>query len=167
MGEIAFRVDPGCEFYEKYSQMRAEKQKFHDLAREFFNSIDPFESEKYVQCETFMMDLTEDEKKKYRNQILRRRASNGMCIFRAHSEMQKKWNSEVISKVNMDVLNSFRLWYASYINSGSCALWMSKSGVIYGYLHDRHKEEIVLPPYMKRIKISEYYTAKEQEDERT
>ena len=165
MVEIAFKVDPESELYQKVADRCSERQKFHDLAREFFARNEPFHSQHYVQSRDFMMDLTEEEQRKYQSQILKRKSSNGMCIFRKGSLMQKKWTNEVVSRVDFRKLDSLRTWYFQFIDSGSCALWMSKTGDVYGYLSDKHKDAINLPPYMRKIKISEYYLAVEKEDE--
>ena len=165
MVEQAFRVAKGSKLYEEYFEAQAEKQKMHDLARVFFEKHDLLnDGLGYRMIEALAMQLTEEQKEKYKTQLKKLEDTNGMCYFKRSSPMYKEWYETVSSKVDMNIIDQLWCWYWPYIGQGSYALWHS-GDVLYGYLSDKHKDKIELPDYMEPIKMSEYYKAQEDRHE--
>lgn len=160
MTEIAFKVNKDSKFYRQYFDAKAEKQKLHDYAREFFAKHDLISASEYYQSEFLALQLTDEQKNRFKEQIKKGEDNNGMTRFKKKSAMQKEWTDNVISKVNMEVAHACRTWYWSYIMSGEYSLW-DKDGEIYGYLMDKSKDRIELSNDLIPIKMSEYYTVKE------
>lgn len=158
MKEIAFIVNKDSQFYKNYFLAKEERQKFRELAREFFKKHNLFEPKKYYQTEFLGLELTEEQKALYADQIKKNDDENGMTRFKKRSAMQKSWEEDVVSKVDFDVIEKPKFWWFEFIMRGSYSLW-DHDGVIYGYLKDNHKEEIKLADYMTEIKMSEYYMA--------
>ena len=158
MKEVAFTVKQGSQFYQDYFSAKEERQKFHELAKEFFKKHNLFEPKKYYQTEFLGLELTAEQKKLYADQIKKNDDENGMRQFKKRSAMQKSWEEDVVSKVDFDVIEKPKFWWFEFIMRGSYSLW-DHNGIIYGYLKDNHKEEIKLADYMTEIKMSEYYMA--------
>lgn len=158
MKEIAFIVNKDSQFYKNYFLAKEERQKFHELAREFFKKHNLFEPKKYYQTEFLCLELTAEQKALYADQIKKNDDENGMTRFKKRSAMQKSWEEDVVSKVDFDVIEKPKFWWFEFIVFGSYSLW-DHDGVIYGYLKDNYKEEIKLADYMTEIKMSEYYMA--------
>lgn len=158
MKEIAFIVNKDSQFYKNYFLAKEERQKFRELAREFFKKHNLFEPKKYYQTEFLGLELTAEQKALYADQIKKNDDENGMTRFKKRSAMQKSWEEDVVSKVDFDVIEKPKFWWFEFIMRGSYSLW-DHDGVIYGYLKDNHKEEIKLADYMTEIKMSEYYMA--------
>lgn len=157
MKEIAFTVNPDSELYNKYFEADKERQRFHCLARAFFEKYDLLDSGNYYQTEFLGLELNAEQKKRFAEQLKKYDDENGMSIFKKRSSMQKAWNEEVTSKVDFEAIKAIRFWYFNFINHGSCNLW-DNNGTVYGYLKDTYKEEIQLADYMTEIKMSEYYS---------
>ena len=158
MKEIAFIVNKDSQFYKNYFLAKEERQKFHELAKAFFEKHDLFEPKKYYQTEFLGLELAADQKKFYADQIKKNDDKNGMTIFKKRSAMQKSWEEDVVSKVDFDVIDKPKFWWFEFIKHGSYSLW-DHDCIIYGYLKDNYKEEIKLADYMTEIKMSEYYMA--------
>lgn len=158
MKEIAFTVNKDSQFYKNYFLAKEESQKFNELAKEFFKKHNLFETKKYYQTEFLGLELTEEQKALYADQIKKNDDENGMTRFKKRSAMQKSWKEDVASKVDFDVIEKPKFWWFEFITRGSYSLW-DHDGVIYGYLKDSYKEEIKLADYMTEIKMSEYYMA--------
>ena len=157
MKEIAFAVKPNSEFYNKYFKAKEEKQRFHDLARNFFEKNDLLDSLEYYQTVFLGLKLNAEQKKRFAEQLKKYDDENGMSIFKKKSHMQRAWNEDVTSKVDFEIINAIKFWYFGFINYGGYNLW-DYNGFIYGYLKDNCKEEIQLADYMTEIKMSEYYS---------
>lgn len=162
MTEIAFRVEPGCEFYKQYFAAKAERQKFHDCARAFFKNHNLLDSAEYYQTEFLALKLSETQRKMFDEQIKKYHDQNGMTVFKKKSEMQREWTESVVSKIDMELMRNQKFWYFTYVHSGSYSLW-DLDGQIFGYLSDKFQSEIKLPPYFIPIKMSDYYLAMEKE----
>ncbi len=157
MKEIAFIVNPNSEFYNKYFKAKEERQRFHDLARVFFEKYDLVDSGEYYQTKFLGMKLNTEQKERFANQLKKYDDENGMSRFKKNSPMQKSWDDDVISKIDFDIINAMKFWYFGFIGQGSYNLWDNK-GTIYGYLKDNNSNEIKLADYMTEIKMSEYYS---------
>jgi hypothetical protein len=165
MVEQAFRVAEGSKLYVEYFEAHAEKQKMHDLARLFFEKHDLInDGLGYRMIEPLALQLTPEQKEKYRSQLKKLEDANGICYFKKYSPMYQEWLREVASKVDFNVIDKLWCWYWPYINQGSYALW-HHGDELYGYLSDKHKEKIELSDYMKPIKMSEYYAVQEERHE--
>lgn len=165
MVELAFKVAPGTEFYNQFFRTRAEKQKFHDLARAFFKKHDLMDGPcAYYQCRLLAIEMNDAQKLRFSSQIRKDADKNNVTFFKKKSAMQKDWEADVITKVNMDLLDQQGLWYWPYIGSGEYALW-SDGNEIYGLLKDRNQREIRPAEWMLPIKMSEYYAAVERLEE--
>ena len=162
MKEVAFTVRPDSEFYNNYFKAKEERQHFHDLAREFFEKYDVGNSGGYYQTEFLGLQLNDEQKKRFANQLTKYDDENGVSIFKKRSAMQKAWNEDVTSKVDFKVMELNHFWYFPFINEGRYSLWDDGNGTIYGYLVDNYKKEINLTDDMIEIKISEYYAAFEK-----
>ena len=110
--------------------------------------------------ESLAMQLTEEQEEKFRSQLKKTVGADGVRYFKKYSPMYQEWLREVASKVDFNTIEQLWCWYWPYIGQGSYALWHS-GDTLYGYLSDKHKEKIELAEYMKPIKMSEYYLAKE------
>ena len=157
MKEVAFTVKSDSEFYIKYFKAKEEKQKFHDLARTFFEKHDLLDSGEYYQTKFLGLKLNAEQKNKFAKQLKKYDDENGMSLFKKNSKMQKSWNEDVTSNVDFEIIDVIKFWYFGFINHGSYNLW-DYNGTIYGYLKDNYNEEIKLTDYMMEIKMSEYYS---------
>lgn len=157
MKEVAFVVQSDSEFYNKYFKAKEERQRFHDLARKFFEEHDLLDNGEYYQTKFLGLKLNPEQKKRFANQLKKYADENGMNIFKKNSPMQKSWSEDVVSKVDFVVLDAIKFWHFPFIDCGSYNLW-DYNGVVYGFLKDKYKEEIRLADYMTEIKMSEYYS---------
>lgn len=163
MKEIAFVVKRDSEFYNKYFKAKEEKQRFHDLARVFFEKYNLLDSARYYQSEFLGLELNAEQKQRFEGQLRKNDNEDGMSIFKKNSTMQKSWNEEVTSKVDLETINKISLWYLGFISYGNYSLW-DYDGNIYGYLKDNMDDNINLADYMTEIKMSEYYSVIESAD---
>lgn len=167
MVEQAFRVVKGSKLYEEYFEVQAEKQKMHYLARIFFekhNLLD--DGMGYRMIESLAMQLTPEQKEKYKTQLKKLEDSNGMCYFKKSSPMYREWYETVSSKVDINIIDKLWCWYWPYISKGRYALWHDGEN-LYGYLSDEHKEKLELSDYMEPIRMSEYYAIQEEKHEKS
>ena len=161
MVEQAFIVDKDSYLYEWYFDAHAEKQKMHDLARVFFKKHDLLnDGLGYRTIENLALQLTPEQVEKYKTQLKATVDENGIRYFKKASPMYKEWQETVASKVDFDIMDKLWCWYFPYIGQGSYALW-HHGDMLYGYLSDKHKDNIKLADFMKPIKMSEYYAVKE------
>lgn len=161
MVEMAFRAVKGGELYNKYFKAQAEKQKFYDLARDFFVRNNLLDGGSFCEGSSLILELTDDQVHRFSGQLRKDRDKNGMYIFKKNSKMQKSWNKEVTDNVDLKEMIRLRMWYYPYIKSGRQALW-SYNGCLYGYLSDSHEESIRLTDDMEQIQLSEYYRIREE-----
>lgn len=162
MKEVAFKVKKDSDFYNKYFKSWNEQQKFHTLARQFFEKHDLIDKNmSYYQSERLSLSLTNEQKEQFKGQIHKHVDKNGLILFNKNSKMQKEWTENVISKIDITVINYFKLWYFGIIDKGRYALWHYNNEV-YGYLSDSYKDEIDLPDYAIQIKLSEYFSIVEE-----
>lgn len=161
MVKIAFKAVKDKELYNKYFKAKEEKQKFHGLARNFFESHDLLDPENYYIRETLGLQLTEEQADRFAGQLKKYTDENGMYTFKKNSKMQKEWFDEVVSKVDMKTVYSNDFWWFNYIKCGSYALW-DYGGNVYGYLNSKNQENISLTDDMEQIKLSEYYRVVEE-----
>ena len=161
MVEQAFKVAKGSKLYNEYFETQAEKQKMHDLARVFFKKYDLLDDGlSYCLREDLVMQLTKEQQKKYAAQLKKLVDKNEMYYFKKSSAMYKEWQADVVSAVDMKIIDQLYFWYWPYINKGQYALW-HYNDELYGYLYDEHKEKLNLSDYMEPIKMSEYYAIRE------
>ena len=164
MKEVAFCVVKDSGFYKAYFETKAERDKFHQYAREFFEMYDLLDKNTYYQSEVLGLGLTKEQKECFEGQIKKHPDDRGMSIFKKTSPMQKAWNEDVVSKIDFYILCQNDWWYGGIISHGRYSLW-DYNGEIYGYLSDKYKEEIQLPEYFTEIKLSEYYRIKEESED--
>lgn len=105
--------------------------------------------------------LNSEQKERFCEQLKKHDDENGMSVFKKNSYMQKLWNETVTSKVDFKALDATICWYLSFIGRGSYNLW-DYNGVLYGYLKDKYKDDILIADYMTEIKMSKYYSVIEQ-----
>lgn len=161
MVEIAFTVAKGTDFYNQFFRAHKEKQKFHDLAREFFERHDLMGGPcQYYQCRALGIEMNEAQKLRFSSQIRKGCDKNNITFFKKRSPLQIAWTQEVIEHVDMALLDKQSLWYWPYIGCGEYALWCD-GDEIYGLLKDRNKTEIQAADWMLPLKMSEYYAAME------
>lgn len=159
MVEVAFIVNPESELYKNYFIGKEERQRFHDIAREFFAEYDLLDSGKYHMGNTLILELSPEKYNEYANQIKKEKI-DGMYVFKKNAPMQKEWLNKVVSKVDFVKFNLNDFWYWDYIKKGRYSMW-DVDGILYGYLCDDDADEINLyDDEMTRIKMSEYYAAK-------
>lgn len=106
--------------------------------------------------------MDEEERKKFASQITKYADKNGLTRFRKNSALQKAWTENVVSKIDMKMIDYIKFWWISYVHCGSYALW-DRNGEIYGYLSEKNGKNIQTADWMIQIKMSEYYSAIEQE----
>lgn len=161
MVEVVFRVAKGSGLYEQFFKAQAERQKFHSLAREFFERHQLMDGPcNYYMRPILSVEMNEAQKHRFAGQIRKCEDSNNVTFFKKNSAMQKAWTQEVVEKVDTELLDQQRFWYWPYIGSGEYALW-SVGDEVYGLLKDRNQDEIKLDAWMIPIRMSEYYTAME------
>lgn len=167
MVELAFKVAKGTDFYNQFFAAKAERQRFHDLARAFFKKYDLMDGPcQYYQCEILAIEMDELQELRFLNQIRKGRDRNNITFFKKKSPMQVAWTHEVIEKVDMKLLDQQGMWYFPYIGCGEYALWCD-GDEIYGLLKAKNKTEIQAADWMLPIKMSEYYAAIEKLGEST
>lgn len=162
MGEVAFRVKPGSDLYNHHFAEKAERQKLHEFAREFFKKNGFNGKGGYYQRQTLSMELTPEEHEKYASQLKKHPDSNGLYTFKKNSAMQKAWENEVCANVDFNKMYLNAFWYAKIISAGSYALW-DKDNELYGLLESKYGEIEKLPDYMERISLSQYYKIRDGE----
>ena len=88
MVEQAFKVKRDSDFYNKYFAAKDEREKFHQLAKDFLsaNNLDP---QKYCLTQTLRTSLTEQERERLCSQIRKYEDENGLWVFNKRSPMQK------------------------------------------------------------------------------
>ena len=106
--------------------------------------------------------MDEEERKKLASQITKYADQNGLTRFRKNSALQKAWTEEVVSKIDMKIIDSIKFWWLCYVHFGSYSLW-DRNGEIYGYLSEKNDKNIQTADWMIQIKMSEYYSVIEQE----
>lgn len=157
MNEVAFRVVCNSELYKQYFSAREEKEKFHKLAREFFQKYNLCDSGTYYQSEFLALELTPEKREQFAKQIKKNCDKNGMWLFKKNSAMQKEWSRDVVAHIDFKKLNCNRFWYMNLIHyRGRYALW-SRENEVYGFLESDYDDFSVLPDYLERISMSEYY----------
>jgi len=161
MVEQAFRVAKDSPLYKEYFEAHAEKQKFHDLAKLFFEAHDLMQNMGYYQTAYLALQLTDEQREKYSTQLKKLIDNNNMSYFKKNCPMSREWWETVVSKVDLDTMDKLWCWYWPYINKGQYSLWNYKDQ-LYGYLKDDHKDKLELSDYMEPIKMSEYYAIMEE-----
>ena len=81
MKEVAFTVNKESQFYKNYFLAKEERQKFHELAKAFFKKHNLFETKKYYQTEFLGLELTEEQKALYADQIKKNDDENGIDLY--------------------------------------------------------------------------------------
>lgn len=152
--EKAFVLSKDSDLYKKYFLEKSERQKLHNLALDFFQSLGLSMGGKYAMGERLSIELTDEEYPKYKNHLLKNK-ENGLYIARKNSKLQKEWEDGVVSRCDMQRIRATRLWSWGLIECGSFALW-NDSDTVYGYLSDTH-DEPRLPDGAEEIPMSEYY----------
>lgn len=161
MVELAFKVVKGTDFYNQFFRAHREKQKFHDLAREFFKRHDLMGGPcRYYQCRALAIEMDDAQKLRFNSQIRKGCDRNNITFFKKRSPLQVAWTQEVIEKVDMNLLDKQSLWYWPYIGCGEYALWCD-GDEIYGLLKDKKQTWIQTADWMLPIKMSEYYAVME------
>lgn len=166
MVEKAFKVSPDAKLYHTYFSAKEEKNKFHQLARAFFEKHDLIQNKGYYQTVYLAVELTDEQREKYSSQLKKLIDRNNMSYFKKNSPMDKEWQTEVVAHCDMNKLDGTWLWYFPYIGKGSYALWDDGYDNLYGYLSDENKDNLELSDWMIPIKMSEYYNALEERSER-
>ena len=162
MVELAFKVAKGTDFYNQFFRAHREKQKFHVLAREFFERHDLMDGPgQYYQCRALGIEMDDAQKLRFGSQIKKGSDRNNITFFKKKSPLQLAWTQEVIENVDMVLLDEQSLWYWPHIGCGEYALWCD-GDEIYGLLKDRNQTEIQVANWMLPLKMSEYYAAMER-----
>lgn len=167
MVEQAFIISPDSSLYKKYFDAEAERNKFHQLAREFFAKYgftDDGYTGYYIR-EDLCTQLSPQNREKYSKQLRKLIDTNEVCYFKINSQMNKAWRQDVVSKCDMSRIDSVWFWYYPFIDKGKYALWHDKA-VLYGYLLDERKTVLELADWMIPIKMSKYYEVQEAIKER-
>jgi len=159
MKEVAFRVKKGSELYESYFAASEEKDKFVRVAHEFFVKRGIADGGKYRLSPNLCLELNPEQKERFKTQLKKYCDSDGLYCFKRRSKMQAAWESEVISQVNLRVLDAVSLWFWPYISKGRQSLW-NYEGELYGYLSSN--TDIKLSEDMEPMKLSEYYAIAEE-----
>lgn len=160
---LTFTVKPESKFYADYFAMRAEHDRFHDVAVPFLKERGI--EGRFYQTPFLAIDPDEETLQRYRNQLRKNPDSQGFYHFLKKSDTEKAWESEVAAKINFSVLDSLDLWYFDFIKSGCYHLWRWND-TIYGYLESKGDCDITPDEsWMQPIKVSEYYAAGEAYEE--
>lgn len=163
MVEQAFKVLPNADLYNTYFAAEEEKNKFHQLARAFFEKYE-FTNDGintgYYMNEDLNVQLGAEDRVRFAPQLKKFIDKNEICYFKKSSKMNKAWHDEVSGQCDMRKLDGAWCWYFPYISQGSYALWHNGKD-LYGYLSDKNKETIELADWMEPIKMSEYYAIQE------
>lgn len=166
MIEKAFKVLKDSPLYNDYFEAWREKQKFHELAKKFFEANDLMQNMGYYQTAYLAMQLTDEQREKYASQLKKLVDKNNVSYFKKNSPMYKQWWETVASKVDLNTMDKLWCWYWPYIRKGQYALW-HYGDELYGYLKDDDEDTLQLAEYMEIIKMSEYYSVLEEKHEKT
>ena len=158
----AFKVKKDSKLYQDYFRSEAERKKFKELGDTFFDKIGY--NGAYTLTHNLMVeDYLSTLSKFFPNELCKYADSNGLYKFKIKSPTQKRWEEEVISKIDMEAYNAIKFWWMNCIWSGRYTIW-DYNGEVYGMFEA--KGDIKLTDDMKEIKMSEYYRIiEEMEDE--
>lgn len=156
MIELVFKVDRNSDFYIDYFKSKDERKLFTPLVESFLKRHNLDDVQEYYQKEYLGLKLNDEQRNKLKGQLLKHKDKNGMSLFKQKSTLQKTWNQEVTNAINFDIMTKLDFWWLEFIKCGQYNLW-DYNDEIYGYLMDKHQDNIELPSYFKKIKMSEYY----------
>lgn len=155
---ITFKVIKESELYRNYFASQKEKELFLELACDFADKYFRLDIKLYL-AETLGCSLNAAERENFKNQIKVKCDENGMWVFKKNSQMHKKWQEEVVSKINFENFERNKFWYLPYFSyKVSYNLW-HYDDEIYGLLEGSN---ITLPRDCEEIKQSEYYSIIEE-----
>ena len=146
--EKAFKAKHNSNLYNNYFTSKSEKEKFRQLANSFFDSIG------YDGGYTLTRRLLVNRPELFSNELCKTQTREGLYRFKLNSPTQKRWEQEVVDKVDMKACNCNDFWYFDCLMCGKYNLW-DYNGEVYGYLES--KGDINLTEDMEEIKMSEYY----------
>lgn len=171
MVEKAFKVKAGSKFEQLYFQSKEERKKFNEAVKEF-SKVHGIEMDRYRMKYPLECSLTDEERKRFADQLCKNPGRSGLPRFKVKSEMNQAWRTEVLAENRMKSLDKLEFWQFMFcdVHSGSCSssLW-SYNGTVYGYLADKladdsNKDAVELCDDMEEIKMSEYYAVIEKEE---
>lgn len=158
MTEKSFKLKRDSELYRKYFISEAEKEKFKTLANAFFDKIGyegayTLSERLHVRDEYFVLD------KYFHGELCKNPEAGGLYRFKANSPTQKRWEREVLDKIDFKAYRATNFWYFKCFMRGKYSLWDYNDDV-YGYIES--DGEINLTDDMEEIKMSEYYRVIEE-----
>lgn len=168
MIEKYFTLKQGSRLYDDFVAAEQEKDKFATIGKAFLDQNSITYQELYL-TDNLTLKMDEEAYLKHKS-VLRDSGYNvDTYSFRKNSKINKKWEQEVVSQIDLDKINKMKRWAFSYILNGKANLFIWND-VVYGMLLARDKDELDLPDFMIPIQKSEYYAIveqieKEQEDE--
>lgn len=152
--KITFKVKEGSELHQSYFISEEEKRKFRELSEKF--------KEKYsikgrcYEWDTLAVEFeTEENRKRFEDQIVKKADKQGFYKFKSRTPMQKAWEEMVIQNVNFRRMNKVQFLVRELISCGRYRLW-ELNGNIYGYIESKNGEDVELKEWMDEIPMEEY-----------
>lgn len=162
MIEVAFKVKANSLLNRDFFRAKKEIAKFDANATAFCEKyFDSNQGRDYDILESLTVSLAPDEREKYAEQICKS-PIKGRWQFRRGSELQKRWDEEVVSRINWERLRACDAWWTRF---GSCTyglvrkeLWENADGVVFGRLKMRYGSAADMARYqdVKIISMREY-----------
>lgn len=146
--EKAFILDKSCKLSKNCMAAQKERNKFHQLAKNFAEKHFAAKEMTYKMHSTLICD------KEIPGQVCKNK-TDGLFRYKKNSDTQKAWEAEVTSQIDFSPLKETSFWYWGLITVGAYNLWSYKD-IVYGYLYDKQKEP-KLPDGATEIKMSDYY----------
>ncbi len=162
-GLFTFKVIKNSSLYNNYFRAHKERVKLHSHAMKFFEETGLTSELRYYSSDFLGVELTPEEVIQYKKQLRKGVDKNGLYTFKKNSPMSKKWQEDVVSKVNIESLRCNDFWaFGFFRGTASYNLWHYKED-LYGIISGA---DISLSNNVTQIKASEYYGVVEriQED---
>lgn len=162
MIDVAFKVKVNSLLNRDFFRAKKEAAKFETLATAFCEKyFGSTQGRDYEVSESLIVSLTLDEREKYAEQICKSPIM-GHWQFRRGSELQNRWNEEVVFRINWERLRAYDAWWTRF---GSCTyglvgkeLWENADGAVFGCLKMRYGSAADMARYqdVKIISMREY-----------
>lgn len=160
-------VSNESELGKRYLDHKAEQMKFFDFAEKFLKE-NGVQSNEYGICSNLMIVPTEEDIRKFENQLQQPKKAGRNCYFRANSKLSKAWHKGLEeAKIDVKLISrSGALW--GYIPHAS-GRWniFDIEGVIYFHFEPTWEDKINFSKTdFTEIKASEYFKVIEDYNQR-
>lgn len=151
----AFKItDQNADLYRKYVAKIEAQETYREEARKFIDNHGF--KQHYCLLERLTVDMEPEKAEELKTQLMKERLY-GLYRFKKNSTIQKEFEKDVISHVDMRALYSLSHWGFNHVVCGGRIrqeLWLYDD-VLYGKIEANG--EINLADFMEEIPMSEYY----------